>query len=122
MCRSGSSEVQGIKRKGKKSSLSFVAEPWSARAGFYLKSIEKLTTQKWSEIHYSAGVYATGIKSNAGDDLFSLFSEQSTDADESEEYEDPRARIVVSDDEPEDEPAAGAAAEVPSLISLHLVI
>ncbi|KAJ7019056.1 hypothetical protein C8F04DRAFT_1276695 [Mycena alexandri] len=107
LCRTGVSATEGIQRKGKKATLSFIAVPWADCTGSYLKPIKKLTLQKWTQIFGLATEYAN-TKPNSGDDLF----DQSTDGDDSEEYVDPRARIIISDDEPEDEPVVNANAQV----------
>ncbi|KAJ7725535.1 hypothetical protein B0H16DRAFT_1471772 [Mycena metata] len=106
LCRSSELDPEGVQRKGKKAALNFVAKPWADRASSYLPPIKTLSLQKWKQIFTLASEYAN-TKSNSDDDLF----DQSSDGDDSEEYVDPRARIVISDDEPED-PAADVDVEV----------
>ncbi|KAJ7763856.1 hypothetical protein B0H16DRAFT_1718492 [Mycena metata] len=106
LCRSGKLDPEGVQRKGKKAALNFVAKPWADRVSSYLPPIKTLSLQKWKQIFTLASEYAN-TKSNPDDDLF----DQSSDGDDPEEYVDPRARIVISDDEPED-PAADVDVEV----------
>ncbi|KAJ6524385.1 hypothetical protein DFH09DRAFT_1372145 [Mycena vulgaris] len=113
ICREGSSSNEGVKRRGKKTASSFVASPWAERAANYLPPIKTLTLKKWSEI-FELGTEYVSAKI-AGDDLF---SEHSTDGDDSEapRYIDPRARVQVSDDESDGAPDAGASSSAKTVI------
>ncbi|KAJ7767533.1 hypothetical protein DFH07DRAFT_769627 [Mycena maculata] len=105
LCQSGELSTQGLPRRGKKTAHSFSTVPWAERAASYLKGIRVLGIQKWQEIYTLAREYAD-FKEDDGGDPF----DNTTDGESTDGYVDPRARIVVSDDEPveDDEgPVAG---------------
>jgi hypothetical protein len=102
ICKEGFPSPEALPRKGKKSALSFVPVPWAERAASYLPPIKTLTLQKWKEIFRLGRDFVTS--KGEAEDLFD--PADSTDGDNSTDgdgYVDPRARIVVSNDEPEDD-------------------
>ncbi|KAJ6590371.1 hypothetical protein B0H10DRAFT_2092249 [Mycena sp. CBHHK59/15] len=102
LCQDGSPSIDGLPRKGKKSVLSFVAIPWADRASKYLTPIKTLTLQKWREIFNLASVFQNP-KGNAIPDIFEQSADGTDGGDSSDGYLDPRSRVIVSDDEAEDD-------------------
>ncbi|KAJ6590295.1 hypothetical protein B0H10DRAFT_2092717 [Mycena sp. CBHHK59/15] len=102
LCQDGSPSTDGLPRKGKKSVLSFVAIPWADRASKYLTPIKTLTLQKWREIFNLASVFQNP-KGNAIPDIFEQSADGTDGGDSSDGYLDPRSRVIVSDDEAEDD-------------------
>ncbi|KAJ6507607.1 hypothetical protein DFH09DRAFT_1334473 [Mycena vulgaris] len=100
LCQTGSLNNEGQRRNGKKSVLSFVAEPWAERAANYLPPIKTLTLQKWQEIFNLASAFQT----SKGKGFSDIFDYSADGTDSSDGYLDPRSRVVVSDDEDEDNP------------------
>ncbi|KAJ6628176.1 hypothetical protein B0H10DRAFT_2209843 [Mycena sp. CBHHK59/15] len=101
ICKDGFPSPEALPRKGKKSALSFVPVPWAECVASYLPPIKTLTLQKWTEIFRLGWDFVTskGEAEDLFDPVDSTDGDNSTDGDG---YVDPRACIVVSDDELED--------------------
>ncbi|KAJ6563507.1 hypothetical protein B0H10DRAFT_2115175 [Mycena sp. CBHHK59/15] len=84
LCQDGSPSTDGLPRKGKKSVLSFVAIP-GLTAHFNLASVFQ------------------NPKGNAIPDIFEQSADGTDGGDSSDGYLDPRSRVIVSDDEAEDD-------------------
>ncbi|KAJ7669938.1 hypothetical protein DFH06DRAFT_1468676 [Mycena polygramma] len=97
LCKNGSLSTDGVPRRGRKTAQSFVAVPWAERAASYLLSIDTLTPAKWQEIMSLASEFVNSKDGSPADPF-----DASTDGDSTDGY-DPRANVVVSDDEPEDD-------------------
>ncbi|KAJ7080160.1 hypothetical protein B0H15DRAFT_953651 [Mycena belliarum] len=95
--------------------------PWAARATSYLPPIKTLSLKQWREIFSLSNAFHTIREKNTGD----ILMESASDGNSSEgsDWVDPRSRVVVSDDESDEDGIADepedAAGDEPRNVDDH---